>query len=78
MSEWHSVDFAQQGWQCPVCKRVYSPFTTMCYYCGNEKQQTTTTVKTNFDHDLTSTPAGKEYASVNISNNYGGEKDGCI
>ena len=35
MSEWHSVDFAPQGWQCPVCKRVYSPTTPMCYYCGN-------------------------------------------
>ena len=26
--------FAQQGWQCPICKRVYSPMTPMCYYCG--------------------------------------------
>lgn len=26
---------AQQGWQCPICKRVYSPYTSMCYYCGN-------------------------------------------
>ena len=25
----------QQGWQCPVCKRVYSPTTQMCLYCGN-------------------------------------------
>lgn len=29
-------NFAQQGWQCPICKRVYSPFTTMCYYCGGD------------------------------------------
>lgn len=35
MSDWNSVDFTQQGWQCPVCKRVYSPTTPMCYYCGN-------------------------------------------
>ena len=35
MSEWNSVDFASQGWQCPICKRVYSPTTPMCYYCGN-------------------------------------------
>ena len=27
--------FAQQGWQCPICRRVYSPMTSMCYYCGN-------------------------------------------
>lgn len=24
-----------QGWQCPICKRVYSPSTPMCFYCGN-------------------------------------------
>ena len=24
MNEWHSVEFAPQGWQCPICKRVYS------------------------------------------------------
>ena len=22
------------GWVCPTCKRVFSPFTTMCPYCG--------------------------------------------
>lgn len=27
--------FIQQGWQCPICGRVYSPSTTMCYYCGS-------------------------------------------
>ena len=35
MSDWHNIDFAPQGWQCPICKRVYSPTTPMCYYCGN-------------------------------------------
>lgn len=30
--------FASQGWQCPLCKRVYSPYTPMCMYCGNGKQ----------------------------------------
>lgn len=28
--------FGQQGWICPKCGRVYSPFTTMCPYCKNE------------------------------------------
>jgi hypothetical protein len=28
-----STIFAQQGWQCPTCLRVYSPTTGMCYYC---------------------------------------------
>ena len=34
---------AQQGWQCPICKRVYSPFTFMCYYCGGDTVTTTGT-----------------------------------
>ena len=35
-------NFAQQGWQCPICKRVYSPYTPSCFYCGNEQITTTT------------------------------------
>lgn len=35
--------FAQQGWQCPICKRVYSPLTMMCYYCGGEAVTRTST-----------------------------------
>lgn len=35
--------FAQQGWQCPICKRVYSPTTLMCLYCGNHEETITTT-----------------------------------
>lgn len=31
--------FYQQGWQCPICLRVYSPSTPMCFYCGNEKTE---------------------------------------
>jgi len=30
--------FAAQGWQCPICKRVYSPTTSMCLYCGGEQK----------------------------------------
>lgn len=33
--------FGQQGWICPKCGRVYSPFTQMCLYC---KSNNTTTV----------------------------------
>lgn len=40
----NEFNFAQQGWQCPICKRVYSPFTPSCFYCGNEKTVTTTGV----------------------------------
>lgn len=40
-------DFSiQQGWQCPLCKRVYSPFTPCCFTCGGESV-TTTSVRTD-------------------------------
>jgi hypothetical protein len=37
-----NYNFAQQGWQCPICKRVYSPSTPWCYYCGGESKISTT------------------------------------
>ena len=36
-----------QGWQCPVCKRVYSPSYPWCNFCGNEKTETVTYYKTD-------------------------------
>ena len=38
--------FAPQGWQCPICKRVYSPTTPMCYYCGDERSNSTVSTNT--------------------------------
>lgn len=35
-----------QGWVCPTCGRVYSPYTPMCYYCGREQKTTTYTTNT--------------------------------
>ena len=26
-----------KGWQCPICGRVYSPITPMCFYCGRKE-----------------------------------------
>ena len=37
----------QQGWQCPLCGRVYSPTTMMCFYCGNGTETASTTYKVN-------------------------------
>ena len=30
----HQGVCAQQGWQCPVCGRVYAPWVSQCFYCG--------------------------------------------
>ncbi len=35
-----------QGWVCPTCGRVYSPYTPMCYYCGGEQKTTVYTTST--------------------------------
>lgn len=32
--------FCNKGWQCPICGRVYSPTTPMCFYCGNKPEST--------------------------------------
>jgi uncharacterized OB-fold protein len=29
----YNVSPAPQGWECPKCKRIYSPSTMMCLYC---------------------------------------------
>lgn len=29
--------FVKKGWQCPICGRVYSPTTPMCFYCRNKE-----------------------------------------
>ena len=47
--------FVRQGWQCPICKRVYSPDTSMCAYCGGElKSYATTDITIGYfsDEDL--------------------------
>ena len=33
-----------QGWECPKCGRVFSPYTHMCPYCGPKYSHETTTV----------------------------------
>lgn len=48
-----SVKMVIQGWQCPVCKRVYSPYTEKCSYCGPEQESNVVpniTCTSNFDN----------------------------
>jgi hypothetical protein len=41
--------FIQQGWQCPICKTVYSPTTSMCFFCNPNSNKTTTTTATGYN-----------------------------
>lgn len=41
--------FVPQGWQCPVCKRVYAPGFPFCTSCGGGKVVTTTNATTDVD-----------------------------
>ena len=40
------TNFIQQGWECPKCKRVYSPTTSMCSHCPQHIQGVTSTETT--------------------------------
>lgn len=47
----YSTNFIPQGWECPKCKRVYSPTTSMCAHCPQHTQGITssgTTSTANF------------------------------
>jgi hypothetical protein len=58
--------YVPQGWECPKCKRVYSPTTRMCNYCPQYNQGVTTTTLT-FTHSFSSNtpnPTGKTKCSV--------------
>lgn len=38
---------APQGWQCPICKKIYSPSTPSCTYCNSSYYTQQTTITTN-------------------------------
>ena len=38
-----------QGWQCPLCKSVYSPDTPMCFQCPSETITSTSLEGTAWD-----------------------------
>jgi hypothetical protein len=60
--------FIPQGWECPKCKRVYSPTTSMCSHCPQHIQGVTTTgTSITFTHSFSSNtpnPKAKTKCSV--------------
>lgn len=55
---------AQQGWQCPLCGRVYSPNTMMCLYCGNGKESASTSYEVDYVHREKTTKVEGKYDRI--------------
>ena len=58
---------APQGWQCPICKRVYSPTTSMCWYCGGDQKVSISTSSKNSNELRFCTLKGKLCTNANIN-----------
>lgn len=66
---------APQGWQCPVCNRVYAPSVPCCYYCGAEGRTKTTTSTGYIDwQKQQSITISKEGQSITIPKERGEEE----
>ena len=48
----YEYNFAPQGWQCPICKRVYAPTYPWCIFCGNEQTVTTDHIDVEDVHEV--------------------------
>lgn len=51
----------QQGWICPKCGRVYSPSTSMCWYCGGN---TTTVINTTTPSNTTGSTTPYKFPDI--------------
>lgn len=38
-SHYENYGFAQQGWQCPICKKILAPFMTYCPFHNEENNK---------------------------------------
>lgn len=56
------MNYVQQGWQCPICKRVYAPYISMCTFCGDNMEITTYTNTTGEDKSYHVTDAERAFA----------------
>lgn len=56
---------AMYGWVCPTCKRVFSPFITMCPYCGGNHGRDFVTVATTSEYVTNATcDVGKQSTMI--------------
>lgn len=55
----------QQGWQCPICKRVYAPFVSECFNCGRVNVVTNVEVE-NISSEIDWSRLYKDYTGTEI------------
>ena len=65
----YDYNYVPQGWQCPICRRVYSPSTPFCYACNSSPQWYPITYPSNGTYPdapspTTAWPAGIDGAIV--------------
>lgn len=58
---------AVQGWQCPICHRIYSPNTFECPYCNNHDTVTHLGELGSTIWDHQTTPMDSGYTDINYS-----------
>ena len=63
-----TIGFAPQGWQCPICRRVYSPATPMCWYCGDATGTITAASMTSILHQKTDREIWEEAVDKVLAN----------
>lgn len=66
---------AKQGWQCPICKRVYAPFVPCCSYCGAEGMGMTKTSTDWVKHESTTKTGKLNIGGITIAYPLGGEEE---
>jgi hypothetical protein len=65
----NDFNFTPQGWECPKCKRVYSPTTSMCSHCPEYTQgvsMTGTSTSTTHTHQFESDKKSSSFTKCKI------------
>ena len=70
----YQTNFIPQGWECPKCKRVYSPTTIMCSHCPQHNQGVTSTGTTLTVGSSSTLTVGS--SSTFIGHNFESDKKG--
>jgi len=68
----NDYDFSPRGWICPKCGRVYSPSTSMCFYCADNKSPTITKIGTGIPNDKDWWESYLKQTTADSSQNIGG------